>query len=124
MEMQKFHPIDTTILGLNRIFHSIGEDSFYTSSPNILAQDHIISRGLRYFLIGTTISVNLDINTVILLDAYYFEDKLKLLVQDMISGRKYALTDCPDCRDKFCSWVLIDTEYLLKKVKGGKHATK
>lgn len=124
MELQNLHPIDTTILGLNRIFHSIGEDSFYTSSPNILAQDRIISRGLRYFLIGTTFSVNLDINIVILLDVIYLEDKLKLIVQDVISGRKYTLTDCPDCRDKFCSWVLIDTEYLLNKVRGGKHATR
>jgi hypothetical protein len=123
MKLQNFHPTDTTILGLNRIFHSIGEDSFYTSSPNILAQDHIISIGLKYFLIGTTISVNLDLYTVILLDVYYLNG-LNLIVQDVITGRKYKLTTYVGSQEKVCNWVLVDSEYLLKKVRGSKHATR
>jgi hypothetical protein len=123
MEQQDLHPTDTTILGLNRIFHTIGTDSFFVNSPCIMAEDQIITRGLHYFLIGSQTSINLDLNTVILLDVYY-HGELNLIVQDVITGRKYKLTSCNGSQEKVCYWVLVDSEYLLKKVRGSKHATR
>jgi hypothetical protein len=123
MEQQDLHPFDKTILGLNRIFHTIGEDSFFVNSPCIMAEDQIVTRGLHYFLIGSQASINLDLNTVILLDVYY-HDELNLIVQDVITGRKYKLTCCVGNQEKVCYWLLVDSEYLLKKANGGKHATR
>jgi hypothetical protein len=123
MNLQDKYPYDATILGLNGIYYTVGENSFFVNSPCILTEDQIITRGLNYLLCGSLIGFNVELNEVKLLDVYY-DGAANLIVQDLSSGIKYTITQCLECGEVPCYWMLVDINFLLKKMKGEEHVSK
>ncbi|MGD0584105.1 MAG: hypothetical protein ABR974_14320 [Bacteroidales bacterium] len=118
MNLQDKYPYDATILGLNGIFSTVGENSFLINSPCIVAEEQIITRGQNYILCGTPDGNDIEFNEIKLLDVYYYDNAINLIVQDLLSGIKYTVTQCLECDEVPCHWMLVDISYLLKQVKG------
>ena len=47
MKLQDLHPIDSTILGLDNVYHTIGAYSHYINSECIQTPQKIITKGKR-----------------------------------------------------------------------------
>jgi hypothetical protein len=124
MKLQDQYPFDSAIVGLNGIYSTVGENSFFINSLCIVAEDHIITRGQNYLLCGSPDGNDVEFNEVKLLDAFYYDTSVNLIVQDLLSGIKYTITQCLECGEIHCNWMLVDTNFLLKKVKGEEHASK
>ena len=61
---------------------------------------------------------------VFYLQAYYYNDAVNLIVRDLLSGTKYTITQCLECGEIPCYWMLVDINFLLKKMKEEEHASK
>ena len=124
MKLQDLYPFDSAIVGLNGIYSTVGENSFFINSLCIVAEDHIVTRGQNYLLCGSPDGNDVEINEVKLLDVYYYNDAVNLIVQDLLSGIKYTITQCLEGGEIHCYWMLVDIIFLLKKMKGEEHASK
>jgi hypothetical protein len=69
-------------------------------------------------LCGSPDGNDVEFNEVKLLDAFYYDTSVNLIVQDLLSGIKYTINQCLECGEIHCNWMLVDTNFLLKKVKG------
>jgi hypothetical protein len=54
MKLQDLHPIDSTILGLDNVYHKIGEHSYYINSERIQTPKKIITKSKQYLLASTS----------------------------------------------------------------------
>jgi hypothetical protein len=79
MKLQDLHPFDETILGLNGIYHTIGDSSYFINSPCILAANKIITKGKTYILVDNPKGTGIKMSDVKLLDAYYKDGLVYLL---------------------------------------------
>lgn len=85
MKAQDRFPFDSTILGLNGIYHTIGSDSFFINSECILATDKIITIGKEYIIFGSPTETGSKMLDVTLVDCYFAEGIVYLIVQDLRS---------------------------------------
>ena len=53
MKLQDLHPIDSTTLGLDNVYHTIGEQSHYINSECIQTPKKIITKGNDYLIAST-----------------------------------------------------------------------
>lgn len=123
MHLQAKYPFDSAIVGLNGTYCTVGEDSFFVNSLSILTEDQIITRGLNYLLYGSPIGFTVKLNEVKLLDVFYYDGSVNLIVQDLFSGIKYTMTQCLECDEVPFHWMLIDISYLFKQVKGSENVS-
>lgn len=124
MHLQANYPFDSAIVGLNGTYCTVGEESFFVNSPCILTEDQIITRGLNYLLCGSPIGFNVELNEVKLLDVFYSDGAVNLIAQDLVSGIKYTVTQCLECDEVPCHWMLVDISYLFKQMKGSGNASR
>jgi hypothetical protein len=124
MKLQDKHPFDSAIVGLNGTYTTVGEDSFFVNSPCIIAKDQIITRGLNYQLYDSPIGYTGEHNEVKLLDVFYRDSSVNLIVQEPLSGMKYSVSQCLECEEVPCHWILVDISYLLNQWKGSGNAIK
>jgi hypothetical protein len=115
MKLQNKYPYDVSILGLNGKFHSVGIDSFYINSECILATNHIITTGKTYIIVNTPTATDVKIYDVTLLDVYYKEGIVNMIVREMISQKKYNIKYFIECAEPQCTWMLIDLDYFIDK---------
>jgi hypothetical protein len=123
MKAQDKYMYDSAILGLNGIYRTVAEDSFFINSPCILAENQIITTGLTYILFGSPIGFSVELNTVKLIDVYY-DGALNLIILDMATGIRYTITHCLECGEIPCNWMLIDIDFFLKCLEGVKYGIK
>lgn len=112
MRLQDFFPYDTVILGLLQVYHGIGFDSFFINQPCIMAQDHIVTTGVTYFLFnydGNQLSTS---SIVKLIDTFYYNNQVYLLLADLLTD-EIMLRNQPLNKDENrCKWKLIDVDTL------------
>ena len=115
---------DSAVVGLNGLYYTIGKDSFFLQTPCIVAEDQIITIGIDYLLFGSHVGLKIELSIVKLLNVRYDYGSVNLLIQDILSPKKYIITTCLDCGDIPCHWMLVDPDYLIKRMKGEKHGSK
>lgn len=116
MKLQQRFPYDATILGLNGTYQTIGKYSFYINSPCVLATDKTITIGKEYVLFSYLKETEIEISDVNLVDAYYFEKVINLIVRDIRSYRVSYIDQCIECSENDCKWVLIDINYFIDRM--------
>jgi hypothetical protein len=111
MKLQDQFPYDETILGLNGIYHCIGDNSHYINSHSIKTPEKIITKGQQY-LIASTLSSNSKpiVRNIKLIDAYYLNGKVHLFVVDLKTERIYVVDTGVECPETKYPWVLFNTE--------------
>jgi hypothetical protein len=112
MKAQDKYPYDSTILGLNGIYQTIGNDSFYINSHVILATDKIITEGKEYIIFDYSPDTGIKMSDVALNDCYYYEGLIYLIVQDIRSQEVFTIDQRLECPENDCTWILVDMDYL------------
>jgi hypothetical protein len=114
MKLQDLHPFDSAIVGLNGDFHSVGNDSFFIGSECILATDQIITIGKEYILVNTPTEAGVKMTDVILLDVYYEEGVIHMIVQDIMTQRIFTIDHSLECAENEC--MLVDLNYFIDRI--------
>lgn len=116
MKAQDQFPFDSAVVGLNGIYSTVGNDSYYINSPCIISTDRVITMYKTYILMHNPNGRKVIIADVIFLDAYCFEGVIYLIVQDIASQVTSTIElniECPQNRFK---WLLIDTDYFIDEM--------
>jgi hypothetical protein len=117
MKLQDQFPYDETLLGLNKVYHSVGERSHYINSYVLQTPEKIITNSQQYLLASTLQSSSMPIvHKIKLIDAYYLNCKVHLFVADIKTDRVYVVDICVECPESECPWVIFelgDHENLL-----------
>lgn len=112
MRLQDIFPYDSIILGLLQVYHGVGLDSFFINQPCIMAQDHIVTTGDTYFLFsydGNQLSTS---SIVKLIDSFYYNNQVYLLLNDLLSGEVLLLNQPLNKGENKCQWKLFDVSTL------------
>jgi hypothetical protein len=107
---------DETIVGLNGIYHTIEGDSFFVNSNCVIASGKKITRGKEYILFSRRTEKGFNMVDVILVDCYYREGIINLIVQHIRSKRVFTIDHCLECHKIDCTWILIDLNYFIDKM--------
>ena len=111
MKIQSQFPYDETLLGLNNVYHSVGERSHFINSESIQTPEKIITNAQQYLIASTLLSSSKPIvHKIKLIDAYYLNGKVHLFVVDLKTERIYVVDACVECPETKCPWVLFNTE--------------
>jgi hypothetical protein len=116
MKLQDKYPYDSTILGLNGIYHTVGDDSFFFKSPCILSTNHLIKSGKTYIILDTPKAKGIKMYDVTLLDVFYKEGVINLIVREMLSHKKFNMKFSIDFTKDDCKWMLVDLDYFIDKM--------
>jgi hypothetical protein len=114
MRLQDQHPFDSAIAGFANQYVVGPDGNFYINSPAIMAEDKTICTGETYILISHPNGKNGKMYPVELLDAYYEDGTVNLIVHDLISQRTYKINQCLECAENQCRWMLFDMFNLNK----------
>ena len=115
MKLQDFQPIDSTILGLDNVYHTIGKYSHYINSECIQTPKKIITKGKDY-LIASTSAKGFDsiVHKVKLLDGYYNKGFVYLFVMDLQTDRVYIVDLFIECPEDKCTCLLYELKDFNK----------
>jgi hypothetical protein len=116
MNAQDLYPFDSTKVGLNKIFHTVGDDSFYINSPCLIVHNKIVSKKKHYILFYNPKGTGLTMADVILLDGYYKEGIVHLFVQDIQSHRIFIMDQSMEYSEDQCQFFLVDLNYFIDKL--------
>ena len=115
MKLQDLHPIDSTLLGLDNVYHPIGAYSHYVNSEQIQIPHKIITKGKRYVIASISPhGSDAIVHKIRLLDVYYNKGLVYLFVMDLNSERVYIVDLCLECPEDKCTWLLYDLKDFNK----------
>lgn len=118
MKLQNKHPYDSTILGLNGIYYTVGDSSFFSNSPCVLSTNHIITTVKTYIIVDTPSAKGVKMYDVTLLDVFYKAGVINMIVREMVSQKKFIIKYCIECTAHQCTWMLVDLDYFIDKING------
>ena len=110
--IQNQFPYDSCILGLNGTYIDYGV-SFLINAEFILATDEIVAVGKEYVLFNYSAKAGNKISDIILFDCFYSEGNINLIVHDVRSQEEYTITQCLECPESDCPWILVDLNYFF-----------
>jgi len=113
MKAQDLFDYDSAILGLDNIYYTIGEDSFFINSDCILAADKIVTVGNTYILFEYPSGKCVKVTDVRLLDVYYHEDAIRMIVQSIISQQILIIVLHIDEGQVYCTSMVLDLDYFI-----------
>jgi hypothetical protein len=116
MKAQTLHPYDSAILGLENLYRVNYNGDFFINAPFILKTNKTISTGRTYVLVDNQKGTGVRMTDVILLDVYYYERVIHLILQDILSHRTFTIEQQIECTEIDCMWVLIDLNYFIDKI--------
>jgi hypothetical protein len=109
MKLQDLHPIDSTILELDNVYHTIGAYSHYINSECIQTPKKIITKGKHYVIASTSLQVSdAIVHKIRLLDAFYNKGHVYMFVMDLNSERVYIVDLYMESPEDKCTWLLYD----------------
>jgi hypothetical protein len=115
MKLQDLHPYDSAIVGLNNIYRVDYKGDFFINAPFIIAPK-TISTGNTYVLIYSPDNKNKKVHLVGLLDAYYDDGVINLIVQDIVSQETFSINQYIKCPQNPCKWILIDFDCIVEEI--------
>jgi hypothetical protein len=107
---QNKYPYDETLLGLNAIYQVLDNNSFLIKSDCIASTDSVITVGKEYELFYSPTETGIKMSDVILVDCYYFEKVIHLIVRDIRSKRVFTISQRLECPKSDCTWILVDLD--------------
>lgn len=116
MRLQNVHPFDSAVVGLNGIYFVNYEGDFHINAPFIIATNKTIRTGNTYILIYSRNSKNCLMHPVALLDAYYDDGTIYLIVRYIKSKETFRINQYIKCPQKPYKWILIDLNYFTDKI--------
>jgi hypothetical protein len=116
MRLQNVHPFDSAVVGLNGIYFVNYEGDFHINAPFIIATNKTIRTGNTYILIYSRNSKNCLMHPVALLDAYYDDGTIYLIVRYIKSKETFRINQYIKCPQKHYKWILIDLKYVNDKI--------
>jgi hypothetical protein len=116
MKLQDLHPYDSFIVGINKIYYIDYEGNFYINSPCIMATDKTIITGRTYLLGYNHRGTEFKITDVELIDVYYDEGVINLIVHDIISQKTFCLNQYIKCPQNLCKWILNDFDCIVEDI--------
>jgi hypothetical protein len=114
MKLQDLHPYDSAIVGLNNLYRVDYKGDFFINVPFIIARSKKISTGSTFVLIYSRNNKKKFVHPVRLMDAYYTEGIINLVLQDIMSQETFAIDQKVECTGDHFKWVLIDFDYLVE----------
>jgi len=109
MKLQDKFPFDSTILGLNKVYHTVGYYSHFINSDCIQTSKKIVTVGKKYRLASTTDqSSDRIVQNIRLIEVLFIVRYLNIFVTDLESHRSYIIEIDTKCIEKQCDWVLFD----------------
>jgi hypothetical protein len=73
-----------------------------------MATDKTIITGRTYLLVDNHKGTGVKMTYVELIDVYYDEEVINLIVQDIFSQKTFCLNQYIKCPQNLCKWILID----------------
>jgi len=116
MKLQHYFPYDESTAGIKRIFHTVGDDSFFINYPCIHAENQILTTGNTYLLIKSSTSTGVELLEVALVDVFLKDDALYLIVEGLKTLKQYKLMVVLNNLEFKCQWILLDPNYLQRKI--------
>ena len=116
MKLQDLHPYDSFIVGINNIYFIDYKGDFHINAPFILAPNKTISTGNTFVLIYSPNSKNKKVHLVGLLDAYYDDGVIFLIVRDILSQETFTIDQMIKCTEDHYKWVLIDFDCIVEEL--------
>jgi hypothetical protein len=116
MKAQDRYPYDKAGVGLNNQYIVDYEGNFYINSPCIMVEEKTIITGNTYLLIVHPTGKKSRVYAVSLLDVYYDEGIVNLIVCDLLTQRIFTITQCIECTETSCKWILAELDYLNKLI--------
>ena len=116
MKAQTLHPYDSAILGLNNLYRVNYNGDFFINAPFILVTNKTLSTGRTYVLVDNQEGAGVRMTDVILLDVYFCERVIHLILQDILSYKTFTIGQQIECTEIDCTWILIDLNYFLDKM--------
>jgi hypothetical protein len=116
MKAQDFYNFDSAILGLNNLYYTIGRDSFFIKSECILATNKIVTIGKTYALFEYQSGKCVRVTDVKLLDVYYNEDAVHMIVQDVKSQQTFTIVQHVDGEEVYCTSIVVDLDYFIDQL--------
>jgi hypothetical protein len=112
MKAQDKFPYHSTIVGLNNVYNTVGDDSFYINSDCILVSDKTLTIGKEYFIFHLSTAPGNKMSDVLLVDCYYHEEAIHLIVEDIRGHGIFTISQCMECPEIDCPWVLVDLHFF------------
>lgn len=100
------------------------EGNFFINSPCIMATDKTICTGRTYLLVDSSKGKNGRMYSVELLDVYCEDYAIYLIVRDLLSQRVFNVDFYIDDGEISGLWVLIDMDFFMQRLRGGKYGGK
>lgn len=116
MKAQDLFDYDSAILGLNNVYYTIGNDKFHIDSGCILAKDKIVIVGNTYILFEYSLGKCSKVRDVRLLDVYYYEDAVHMIVQAVNSQQIFTIVLHVDDGEIYCTSLLVDLNYFIDQL--------
>ena len=113
---QNKYPYDETLLGLDGLYQVLDNNSFLIKSDCIASTDNVITVGKEYVLFYTNTEPRIRMSDVILVDCYYFEKVIHLIVRDLKSKHVFTISQRLECHQNDCRWVLIDLNFFIDRM--------
>jgi hypothetical protein len=116
MKAQDLFDYDSAILGLNHLYSEVGEDSFFINSGCILAANKVVTVGKTYILFDYPSGKCINVTDVQLLDVYYFEDAVHMIVQGIISQQVFTFVLHVDGSEVNSMFMFVDLDYFIDQL--------
>jgi hypothetical protein len=113
MKHQDQYQYDPKFTAPYTIFKKIGNNTFFVNSSSILATQKLITVGEDFVLIDNTKDNGSKIREVKLVDSYYRNGIVHLIVRDFRTQRVFTLDHCIEYPESDnCPWVLANMHYF------------
>ena len=116
MKAQTLHPYDSAILGLENLYRVNYNGDFFINAPFILVTDKTLSTGRTYQLVYYHRGTDFKMTDVELIDVYFDEGVINLIVQDIISQKTFRISQYIKCPQNICKWFLIDFDFFIDEM--------
>ena len=112
MRTEDRNKYDSTILGLNNLYVVDNDGNYFINSKCIMVANKTISTGKTYLLNVHPTEKDGKLYAIKLLDVYYQDKRVNLIVRDIITQRIFKIEDCIEFTEHQCTWMLIDLDYF------------
>ena len=116
MKAQDLFDYDSAILGLDNVYYTIGEDSFFINSGCILAANKVVTVGKTYILFDYPSGKCVKMTDVRLLDVYYNEDAVHMIVQAVTTQQVFTIVLHVDGGKVNCTSMFVDLDYFIDQL--------
>lgn len=116
MKAQDLFDYDSAVLGLNQLYSEVGEDSYFINSDFILAANKIVTVGKTYILFDYPSEKCVKMTDVKLLDVYYNNDAVHMIVQGIISQQIFTIVLHVDVGEVYCTSMVVDLDFFIDQL--------